>query len=115
MRFLDELTQQEIAARLGISQAHVSGILSRTARSAVGRRPRSNAGQRCNGPTDQPVRLRGFGQRLPRRPLDANRGTANRWTGAIPRRPLAPQCNASSTATGACQVSSSGWGSSESR
>ena len=30
MRFLDELTQQEIASRLGISQAHVSGILSRT-------------------------------------------------------------------------------------
>ncbi|HEY3504362.1 MAG TPA: sigma-70 family RNA polymerase sigma factor [Actinocatenispora sp.] len=32
MRFLDELTQQEIAQRLGISQAHVSGILSRTLR-----------------------------------------------------------------------------------
>jgi RNA polymerase sigma-B factor len=30
MRFLDELTQQQIAAKLGISQAHVSGILSRT-------------------------------------------------------------------------------------
>lgn len=32
MRFLDELTQQEIAAALGISQAHVSGILTRTLR-----------------------------------------------------------------------------------
>ncbi|WP_203658014.1 sigma-70 family RNA polymerase sigma factor [Actinocatenispora rupis] len=32
MRFLDELTQQEIAERFGISQAHVSGILSRTLR-----------------------------------------------------------------------------------
>jgi hypothetical protein len=32
MRFLDELTQQEIAGKLGISQAHVSGILSRTLR-----------------------------------------------------------------------------------
>ncbi|WP_212804701.1 sigma-70 family RNA polymerase sigma factor [Actinocatenispora sera] len=36
MRFLDELTQQEIAARLGISQAHVSGILSRTLRELRG-------------------------------------------------------------------------------
>ncbi len=30
LRFLDELTQQEIARRLGISQAHVSGMLART-------------------------------------------------------------------------------------
>ncbi len=30
LRFLDELTQQEIARRLRISQAHVSGMLART-------------------------------------------------------------------------------------
>ncbi|MGA8116244.1 MAG: sigma-70 family RNA polymerase sigma factor [Actinocatenispora sp.] len=30
MRFLDEQTQQEIGRRMGLSQAHVSGILART-------------------------------------------------------------------------------------
>ncbi|WP_203962046.1 sigma-70 family RNA polymerase sigma factor [Actinocatenispora thailandica] len=63
MRFLDELTQQEIAEKLGISQAHVSGILSRTLRelrgllSAEGAAPAVAPAQRR--PSGQPVKPAG--------------------------------------------------------
>jgi RNA polymerase sigma-B factor len=56
MRFGEELTQQQIAARLGVSQAHVSGLLSATLRTL---RTEMEGGQPCRRGGTRPARRPG--------------------------------------------------------
>ena len=56
MRFGEELTQQQIAARLGVSQAHVSGLLSATLRAL---RTEMEGGQSCRPGGVRPARRPG--------------------------------------------------------
>jgi RNA polymerase sigma-B factor len=56
LRFGEELTQQQIAVRLGISQAHVSGQLAATLRAL---RTALEGGQPCRGGARPPARRPG--------------------------------------------------------